>query len=95
MNFARAFLRRDGLGDRRTSVTEIARHVEYIAGKIGVDHVGFGSDFDGTRVPQDMKDASGLPKLLDALRNRGIKGEALKKIAHGNWLRVLKESWKR
>ncbi|MCJ7629135.1 MAG: dipeptidase, partial [Longimicrobiales bacterium] len=70
------------------------KHVEYIADKIGVDHVGFGSDFDGTQVPQDMKDASGLPKLLDALKDRGIKGAALNKVAHGNWLRVLKESWK-
>jgi membrane dipeptidase len=59
-----------------------------------VDHVGFGSDFDGTQVPQDMKDASGLPKLLDALKDRGIRGAALNKVAHGNWLRVLKESWK-
>jgi membrane dipeptidase len=95
VNFARAFLRRDGLEDRRTSVREIAKHVEYIAEKIGVDHVGLGSDYDGTQVPQDMKDASGLPKLMDALRERGFKGAALKKIANGNWLRVLKETWKR
>ena len=95
VNFARGFLRKDGRGDKRTSVREIAKHVEYIADKIGGDHVGFGSDFDGTQVPQDLKDASGLPKLLDALKERGIKGAALKKIAHGNWLRVLKESWKK
>ena len=95
VNFARAFLRKDGMGDRRTTVKEIAKHVEYIADKIGVDHVGFGSDFDGTQVPQDMKDASGLPLLLDALKDRGIKGAKLKKIAHGNWLRVLKETWKK
>jgi membrane dipeptidase len=95
VNFARAFLRKDGLEEKRTTVKEIAKHVEYIAETIGVDHVGFGSDFDGTQVPQDMKDASGLPKLVDALKDRGIKGAALKKIAHGNWLRVLKETWKR
>jgi membrane dipeptidase len=94
VNFARGFLRRDGQGDKQTSVTEIARHVEYIADKIGVDHVGLGSDFDGTQVPQDMKDASGLPLLMDALRQRGIKAAALKKVAHGNWLRVLKETWR-
>jgi membrane dipeptidase len=69
--------------------------VEYIAEKIGVEHVGLGSDFDGTQVPQDMADASGLPKLMDALKERGFKGAALEKIAHGNWLRVLKETWKR
>ncbi len=95
VNFARAFLRRDGLEDKRTTVKEIVKHVVYIAEKIGVDHVGFGSDFDGTKVPQDMKDASGLPKLIDALKETGISGAALKKIAHGNWLRVLKKTWKR
>ncbi|MCJ7627586.1 MAG: dipeptidase, partial [Longimicrobiales bacterium] len=49
VNFARGFLRKDGQGDKPTSVREIAKHVEYIADKIGVDHVGFGSDFDGTQ----------------------------------------------
>ncbi|MBT8398188.1 MAG: membrane dipeptidase [Gemmatimonadetes bacterium] len=95
VNFARAFLRKDGLEDKRTTVKEIVKHVQYIAEKIGVDHVGLGSDFDGTKVPQDMGDASGLPKLIDALKTAGIRGAALKKVAHGNWLRVLKETWSR
>ena len=95
VNFARAFLRKDGRGDRQTSLTEIVRHVEYIAEKIGVDHVAFGSDFDGTQVPQDLEDASGLQRLLAAMRERGIRGKKLEKIAHGNWLRVLGESWKK
>ena len=73
----------------------IADHVEYIVEEIGIDHVGFGSDFDGTKVPQDMADVAGLPMLLEALRNRGFKPAALNKIAHGNWLKVLKETWKR
>lgn len=94
VNFSRAFLRKDGLGDKRTTVREIVRHVEYLADAIGIEHVGFGSDFDGTQVPQDMKDASGLPKLIAALEEEDIKGAALEKIAHGNWLRVLKKSWR-
>lgn len=94
VNFARAFLRKDGQADKRTTVHEIVKHVEYVAEKVGVDHVGLGSDFDGTKVPQDMKDASGLPILVDALRERGFKGKELDKIAHGNWLRVLKQTWK-
>ena len=93
INFARAFLRKDGLGDKETPLTEIVRHVEYIAERIGVDHVALGSDFDGTQVPQDLGDASGLQKLIQGMRERGIKGKALRKIAHGNWLRVLKETW--
>jgi len=93
VNFARAFLRKDGLGNRRTSLTEIVRHVEYIADKIGGDHVALGSDFDGTQVPQDLQDASGLQRLLKVMRERGIRGKALRRIAHGNWLRVLKKTW--
>jgi membrane dipeptidase len=95
VNFARAFLRKDGRVDRKTTVEAIADHVEYIAEKIGLNHVGFGSDFDGTKVPQDMEDVAGLPKLMDALRERGFKPAALKKIAHGNWLRVLGDTWKK
>jgi membrane dipeptidase len=95
VNFARAFIRKDGLEDKRTSVREIAKHVVYIAEKIGVDHVGLGSDFDGTQVPQDMKDVAGLPKLVDALRELGVKGKDLRKVAHRNWVRVLKATWKR
>ena len=91
----RSFLRKDGLWEKRTTVKEIAKHVAYIADTIGVDHVGFGSDFDGTQIPQDMGDAAGLPLLIGALREKGFKGAALKKIAHGNWLRVLKDTWKR
>jgi membrane dipeptidase len=95
VNFARAFLRKDGRGDKKTSLTEIVRHVEYMVEAMGIDHVGLGSDFDGTTLPQDLEDVAGLPRLIAALRERGFKGKALKKIAHGNWLRVLKKSWKK
>lgn len=95
VNFARAFLRSDGLGDEPTSLTEIVRHVEYVAERIGVDHVAFGSDFDGTQVPQDLEDASGLPRLLDALKERGFKKKDRRKIAHGNWIRILSETLKK
>ena len=94
INFARAFLRRDGMGDRYTTVREIVRHVEYVAEAIGVEHVGLGSDFDGTQIPQDMKNAAGLPKLVEALRDAGIQGEDLEKVAHRNWLRVLQATWR-
>lgn len=95
VNFARSFLRADGLGDEPTSLTEIVRHAEYIAEMIGVDHVAFGSDFDGTQVPQDLEDASGLQKLLEALKTAGFKGKDRRKIAHGNWVRILSETWRK
>jgi membrane dipeptidase len=95
VNFGRGFLRQDGLSENETPLDEIARHVEHIAGTIGVEHVGLGSDFDGTVIPQDLGDVAGLPRLLDAMRARGIKGRELERVAHGNWLRVLKKTWRK
>lgn len=95
VNFHIGFLRADGRTDAETSLTEIVRHAAYIADRIGIDHVGLGSDFDGATMPHDLKDAAGLPKLMQALRNHGFDEPALRKIAHENWLRVLRQTWKR
>jgi len=94
INFHKGFLREDGRSYKETSVTEIVRHVAYIADRIGVDHVALGSDFDGADMPDDLKDAAGLPKLITALREHGFNDEEITKIAHGNWLRVLRQTWK-
>lgn len=94
VNFAVAFLREDGGEDRNTPLEDIARHVDYLVQRIGIDRVGFGSDFDGARVPLELKDASGLPKLVAVLRERGYDDAALKKLANGNWIRVLRQTWR-
>ena len=76
-----------------TPLTEIVRHVDYIASRIGVDHVAFGSDFDGADDAGRARRVAGLPRLVEALRAAGYDDEALAKITHGNWLRVLDETW--
>ncbi|MDI6857778.1 MAG: dipeptidase [Dehalococcoidia bacterium] len=88
------FLRADGRPDAETPITEIVRHVDYIAGRIGVEHVAFGSDFDGAVMPLELGDVTGLPKLIEALRARGYDEAALRKATHENWLRLLKRTWK-
>lgn len=93
VNFAAGFLRPDGAEDEDTPLGEIVRHVDYLVERLGVEHVGFGSDFDGAKVPHGLKDASGLPRLLDALRGRGYGETELRKLAHENWLRVLRATW--
>lgn len=93
INFHIGFLREDGRFDQETSLTEIVRHLAYIADRIGIDHVGFGSDFDGATMPHDLVDAAGLPKLIAALREAGFDDAALKKITHQNWVRVLRQTW--
>lgn len=86
--------RPDGDRNRDTPLAVIADHVEYIAQRIGVDHVAFGSDFDGATMPDALPDAAHLPDLLATLRGRGFDDAALTKVTHENWLRVLRRTWK-
>jgi membrane dipeptidase len=60
---------------------------------MGIDHVAFGSDFEGATVPEELGGAAGFPKLVAALRERGFDDADVDKIAHGNWLRVLDATW--
>jgi len=53
-----------------------------------------GSDFDGTTVSADLKDAAGLRQIVDELRVRGFDEASLRKIGYENWLRVLGLTWK-
>jgi membrane dipeptidase len=95
VNFAVSFLREDGhLLPGETGVDEIVRHVLYLAERMGIDHVGFGSDFDGATIPAELGGAQGLPLLVDALAAAGLDDAALAKVTHENWLRVLGATWK-
>lgn len=94
INFAAGFLRADNRNDPETPLEAIVQHVQYIAQRIGVAHVGFGSDFDGCTISRELGDVQGLPRLMDALRQAGFGDEDLKRIAHGNWMRVLEATWK-
>jgi membrane dipeptidase len=94
INFAVMFLREDGTSDPGTPLEQIVRHIDYVATRIGIDHVGFGSDFDGAEIPDALGGIVGLPKLVEALRRAGHDDESLAKITHGNWLRVLGDTWR-
>jgi membrane dipeptidase len=95
INFYVHFLRADGRWQKITSLQEIVHHIDYIVDRIGIDHVGFGSDFDGVEeIPQDLGNAAGLPRLMIALRTRGYDDSELRKIAYLNWQRVLTRTWR-
>jgi membrane dipeptidase len=94
VNFAVAFLRKDGRDRVDTSLETVVRHVDHLVERLGIERVGFGSDFDGARVPRAIGDASGLPKLLGALRDRGYGDGEIRKLAHENWARVLRRTWR-
>ena len=94
VNFAVAFLREDGGESEDTPLEAVVRHVDYLVERVGIDRVGFGSDFDGAKVPKQLRDAAGLPNLLVALREDGYDVASLEKLAHGNWVRVLRATWR-
>ncbi len=94
LNFAVGFLREDGKNDADTPIARMVEHLDYLVERLGIDRVGLGSDFDGATVPRAIGDVAGLPKLLAALRERGYDDAALRKLAHENWLRVLRKTWK-
>src|SRR5216683_1334265 len=68
-------------------------HIDHIAKVAGVDHVGLGSDFDGVSgaTPQGMDSAADLPKITQALLDRGYGADDIKKILGGNLLRVFRQ----
>src|SRR5881392_3204017 len=79
--------------DPDVPLARVVDHVDYVVARIGIDHVGFGSDFDGATVPTELGDASGLPRVAASLCDRGYGDDEVAKLAHGNWLRVLDETW--
>ena len=94
VNFHVGFLRADGQEDEETPIQDIVRHIDYIARRIGIEHVAFGSDFDGAKMPRDLGDVAGFPKLIAALQAHGYGEDELIKITHENWLRILRQTWK-
>jgi membrane dipeptidase len=70
---------------------QVADHIDHIKKIAGVDHIGFGGDFDGiTSVVVGLEDVSTSPYLVSELLRRGYSDDEVKKIARGNILRVLR-----
>jgi membrane dipeptidase len=93
LNFAVNFLREDAAREASTPLEVMVRHIDYLVEKVGIERVGFGSDFDGVLISREIGDVSGLPRLMSALRERGYDDPALQKLAHENWVRVLRKTW--
>jgi membrane dipeptidase len=69
-------------------------HIDHIAKVAGVDHVGLGSDFDGVAgaMPEGIDSAADLPKITQALLDRGYSADDIRKILGGNLLRAFSEA---
>ncbi len=70
------------------------RTLDHFINIAGEDHVGLGTDFDGfTTPPEDLKDASEMPRLTQRMIVEGYSEERINKILGGNAWRVLREGW--
>src|SRR5579864_7195433 len=75
----------------RPPLKSLIDQIDHIANVAGVDHVGLGSDFDGVSgaTPQGIDSAADLPKITQALLDRGYSAGDIHKILGGNTLRVF------
>jgi membrane dipeptidase len=75
----------------RPPLKSLIDHIDHIAKVAGIDHVGLGSDFDGVSgaTPQGIDSAADLPKITQALVERGYNATQIHKILGGNLLRVF------
>ncbi len=93
LNFAACFLRPDGRDGADVGFDVVMRHLDHLISRLGEDHVGFGSDFDGATMPEGIADAAGLQHLIAACRAHGYGAALVEKLAFGNWMRVLEKTW--
>ncbi|AVA20574.1 dipeptidase [Rhizobium sp. LEGMi198b] len=94
LNLAVNDIRPDGHLEDDTPLDLVVRHFDYLIGRVGADRVALGSDFDGAVMPRQIKDASGLPHLIDAMRKNEFDELTLRKFAYDNWLRVFGLTWR-
>jgi membrane dipeptidase len=81
---------REFLAGYATPLARLADHFEHALHLVGPQHVGIGSDFDGTMaLPEGMEDCSRLPFLTAALFDRGFTEADLRPVLGENLLRVM------
>lgn len=68
----------------------VADHIDHVVKLVGVEHVAFGSDYDGVgdSLPTGLKDVSTYPNLIYVLLKRGYSEEDIAKICYKNVFRV-------
>ncbi len=72
------------------SIDDVLDAIDHVNNLVGDNHIGFGSDFDGlgNSLPNNLKDVSKYPKIIEGLLNRGYSKESIEKICYKNFFRV-------
>jgi len=75
----------------KSTLEQVADHIDHIRDQIGVEYIGIGGDYDGIpTLPLGLEDVTTYPDLFAELLRRGYTEEELEKIAGLNMLRVLR-----
>lgn len=73
------------------NVSDFVNHIDYLVEKIGIEHVGISSDFDGGGGVEGWSDASETFNVTLELVKRGYTENEIAMLWSGNLLRVLDE----
>jgi membrane dipeptidase len=84
-----AFLRPNARPEDVT-VADFCDHIDHAVKRIGIDHVGISSDFDGGGWFRDWRNAGDSANLTAELVRRGYDRGAIEKLWGGNFLRVMR-----
>jgi len=85
-------------GDRnrprpQIDASNVADHIEHVRKVAGLNHLGFGGDYDGTEYfPVGLEGVDGYPLVLTELARRGWSVTELAAITSGNILRILRDT---
>tara|TARA_B100001057_G_scaffold350647_1_gene352144 strand:- start:2371 stop:3504 length:1134 start_codon:yes stop_codon:yes gene_type:complete len=72
------------------SIEDVVETIDHVYKLVGIDHIGFGSDFDGlgNSLPEGLKDVSMYPNIIERLLKKNYSEEDIKKICCENLFRV-------
>ena len=75
------------------SVNDVVDHIDRAVKLMGIEHVGIGSDYDGVgdSLPNELKDVSSFPNLIQELLNRNYSESDIEKLMGGNLIRVWRQ----
>lgn len=80
---------------KRANIKDIVKHIKYIKDLVGIDYIGFGSDFDGMNVKktaEGVENISFINNITEELKRQCFSCEEIVKIMWNNWSNVLKKS---
>ncbi len=80
--------------DPPATVKDYVDHIDYVVKRIGVDHAGISSDFDGGGGVDGYRNATEARNITLELVRRGYTESDIRKIWGGNLLRVMEQAEK-